>query len=656
VCGFAGIARGEPRGVDADVLSRMGGAIRHRGPDGFGYVQTPWFGAVHVRLSIIGIDSGAQPLTNEDGTLVVVFNGEIYNYVELRAELEARGHTFRTRTDTEVLVHGFEEWGEGMLDHLNGEFAFALHDRRDRSVFLARDRFGIRPLFYAVRGGDLHFASEVKALAAGGEVPMEPSPEGLDQVFTFWGARPPRTPFRGIQALEPGSFGSWRNGTLRTRKYYHLRFAEERTEPGNAVEALGELMHDVIRLRMRADVPVGGYLSGGLDSSITCAMAARFSGLPLETFSVGFEAPELDEGSFQRLVAEQVGSVHHARMVTGREIAEVFPRVVRHTETPLVRTAAAPLFLLSALTSDHGIKVVLTGEGADEVFLGYDLFKETRLRHFCLRRPGSSRRPRLFDRIYPYLPDEGRRGDFWQRFFLEAGGPEDPLFSHLPRFQSTSWIKGFYSGDHRDALGDFDAGAELRDGLPDGFESWTPLNRAAWLEFETLLSPYLLCSQGDRMAMGNGVEGRVPFLDHRLFEFSAGLPISSKLRVLREKDILRRWARSVVPPAVEERPKQPYRAPDAPSFMGPDAPEYVEALLEPRALEETGMFEPAAVAGLLRRARSGRASGFRENQAFVAILSTQLWHEAFFTSSWDAQGLALEGADVALEYDTITAP
>jgi asparagine synthase (glutamine-hydrolysing) len=653
MCGFAGIARGEPSGVDPGVLARMGAAIRHRGPDGFGYVRTPWLGAVHVRLSIIDLECGAQPLENEDGTILVVFNGEIYNFVELRDELRSGGHAFRTRSDTEVLVHGYEEWGEGLLERLNGEFAFAIHDRRDRSLFLARDRFGVRPLFYAVRGGDLHFASEVKALFAGGELPAEPSLEGLDEVFTFWGARPPRTAFRGISALEPGSSGTWRDGKLSVRRYYRLAFREGPREPADAVARLDELMHDGARLRMRSDVTVGGYLSGGLDSSITCALATRFSAKPLETFSVSFEDPRLDESAYQRIVAGHLGTIHRSRRVADREIAEVFPEVIRHTETPLVRTAPAPLLLLSRATRERGIKVVLTGEGADEVFLGYELFKETRLRHFCLRRPDSRWRPRLFERLYPYLDEGDRKGEFWPRFFLQAGRPDDPLFSHLPRFLVTSWIKEFYSSEVRHSLGSWDPLENARSTLPPEFHGWSPLNRAAYLEFDTLLSTYLLSSQGDRVAMASGVEGRVPFLDHRLFEFAATLPVSSKLRVLREKDILHRWAGSVVPPAVEERPKQAYRAPDAAAFTRDGSPEYVDELLSPEALRRTGFFEPEAVRTLLRRARAGRTTGFRENQAFIAILSTQLWHEQFFGQRIDAGALPLWEADRAIEDEPV---
>ena len=613
-----------------ETLARMASQLQHRGPDGTGVTPGRHVGLAHTRLSIIDLAGGTQPLANETGDVLVTFNGEIYNYRELRTELVARGHRFHTSSDTEVLVHGYEEWGPGMLERLNGQFAFAIHDARDESVFLARDRFGVRPLFWTLAGGDLYFASEMKAIFATGEVPAAPSLEGLDEVFTFWGARAPRTPFRDVWQLEPGAWMHWRAGSVRHGRFYDLDFTEPREEPRDAIERLDELMRSSVSFRMRADVPVGGYLSGGLDSSITCALAAGMSPHALRTFSVTFSDPALDESRYQQVVAEQVGSVHVAQHIGSRDVAEVFPEVVRHAETPLVRTAPAPMYLLARLTRQQGIKVVLTGEGSDELFLGYDLFKEAKVREFCARQPDSQVRPRLFDRLYPYLEGSGTGGEFWRRFFLSAGGPGDPLFSHLPRFQLTSRIKSFYAADVRQSLASFDAMGELRDSLPARFGEWSTLNKAAYIEMKTLLASYLLSSQGDRMGMAHGIEGRFPFLDHRLFEFAAALPGSSKLLGLKEKAILKRWAKRVVPPTIGQRSKQPYRAPDVPAFFADGAPEFVRAALDPVEVRRVGLFEPAAVTGLVRRCASGRATGFAENQALVAVLSTQLWHRQFF--------------------------
>lgn len=645
MCGIAGIARAAPVGVHRTTLERMGEVIRHRGPDGSGVYADEQVGLVHVRLSIVDLTGGAQPMGNEDGQVLTVFNGEIYNHVELREELAGRGHLFRSCSDTEVLVHGYEEWGTRMFERLNGMFAMAVYDRRERTLLLARDRFGKRPLYYALRHGTLYFGSEMKALFASGEVPAAADPAGLDEVFTFWGALAPRTPFRDVAQLEPGSFALWRDGRLDVARYYQLDFPEGAEEPDGTLPRLDELLRSSVGLRMRADVPVGGYLSGGLDSSITCALASTMTPQALRTFSVTFSDPALDESEYQGLVARDLHSLHAVQPIGQGEIAAVFPAVVRHAETPLVRTAPAPLFLLSRLTRERGIKVVLSGEGSDEVFLGYDLFKETKVRQFCLRQPGSTTRPRLFDRLYPYLQQEGRARDFWRRSFLVAGAPDDPLFSHLPRFLLTSRIKAFYSPEMRAATAGDDAMERLRQSLPPGFAGWSALNRAAYLEFVTLLASYLLSSQGDRMAMAHGVEVRCPFLDHRLFEFAAGLPTRSKLPGLREKDVLRRWARTVLPPRVSARPKQPYRAPDVPAFFGPGHPAYVDELLDEASVRRAGIFDPRAVAGLVRRCRAGAATGFGENQALVAVLSTQLWYDSFLREAPRRPEAPSPGAD-----------
>lgn len=638
MCGIAGIARREARGVGRDTLLRMAAVLRHRGPDGVGIAPGPRVGLAHTRLSIIDIARGSQPLTNEDGDVMITYNGEVYNYRELRVELLAKGHQFRTQCDTEVLVHAYEQWGPAMLSRLNGQFAFAIYDRRTESVFLARDRFGVRPLFYSMRDGNLVFASEIKALLATGEVPAALSPHGLDEVFTLWAARAPRTTFANIFALEPGCFAVWRNGVLKTTRYYALEFPEASDEPHGALLTLDELMRSSVSLRMRADVPVGGYLSGGLDSSITSTLAAAGSPYALRTFSVTFDDPALDESAFQRVVARDIGSQHEISHIGPLDIARVFPDVIKHTETPIVRTAPAPMFLLSRLARDHGIKVVLTGEGSDELFMGYDIFKETAVRLFCERQPQSKLRPRLFDRLYPYLGG-ARGGAFWRQSFLNAGTTDDPLYSHLPRFLLTSRIKDFYSADMRTTLVGADAQAELRASLPSDFHGWSPANRAVYIEIVTLLSSYLLSSQGDRMGMAHGVEGRFPFLDHRLFEFAAALPTKSKLRGLHEKDILRRWAKNVVPPAVNERPKQPYRAPDAPAFFGPSASPYVEEMLDDAAIRNTGIFDPRAVKGLVRRCRAGQVTSFSENQALVAVLSTQLWCDQFLSGTMSSSNV-----------------
>lgn len=652
MCGIAGVARRAPAGVSLDLLGRMAAAIRHRGPDGYGFFTSPRVGLAHVRLSIIDLAGGAQPMTNEDGSVVISYNGEVYNYRELMAELRTRGHEFRTVSDTEVLLHGWEEWGPGLFQRLNGQFSFALYDERAERLVLARDRFGVRPLYYAEREGSLYFGSEVKALLATGAVSPEVDAAGLDQVFTFWAARPPRTVFRGVTSLEPGCWASWTPDDFEVHRYYELEYPEASEEPAEALASLDELLHSSVALRLRADVPVGAYLSGGLDSSITSVLANQASPFDLRTFSVSFEDREYDESGFQQTVAGAIGSIHAVRRIGSSDIATAFPAVIRHVETPLLRTAPVPMYHLAKATREANITVVLTGEGADELFLGYDLFKEVAVRLFCLRQPESAVRPRLFDRLYPYLSAGAgaRGGELWRQSFLRAGAPDDPLLSHLPRFRTAAWIREFYGGPMRAATAGHDALDELRASLPAGFGRWSELNRAAYLEMVTLLSPYLLSSQADRVGMAHAVEGRYPFLDHRLFELSASLPTTSRLLGLREKRILRRWARDILPSAVVERTKQPYRAPDGPPFLDSSAPDWVAFELGADAVRAAGVFDPAAVEGLVRRCRAGRATGIREHQALVAVLSAQLWHRQFIQEFAPPRPLAPEGADVVLHH------
>ena len=653
MCGIAGIVRRQPTGVSLETLGRMAAAIRHRGPDGYGFYAGQRAGFAHVRLSIVDVAGGAQPLTNEDGQVIVTYNGEIYNHPELRRELVERGHVFRTRCDTEVLVHGYEEWGPELLQRLNGQFAFAIYDRRNETLFIARDRFGVRPFFYAQPNGVFVFGSEIKAILASGEVDAVMDHRGLDEVFTFWAARPPRTPFAGIASLEPGTYGLLKDGALFLHRYYELDYPEADREPADVIERLDELMLRSVGMRMRADVPVGAYLSGGLDSSITASLAASASPHTLRSFSITFDDPRFDESEYQREVAAKVGSMHSVASIGANTIAQSFRDVMRHTETPLLRTAPVPMYELARLTRQNGIKVVLTGEGADELFLGYDLFKEVSVRRFCLRRPESTVRQRLLDRLYPELMANGRGSEFWRRFFLEAGSPNDPLFSHLPRFILSSRIKDFYSEDFTASLEGRDVMGELRASLPIRFFGWSPLNQAAYLEMTTLLSPYLLSTQGDRVGMAHAVEGRFPFLDHRLYEFASALPTGSRLRGLREKEVLRRWASRILPQRIKERRKQPYRAPDAPSFFAPNAPSWIADCLSAESVRRVGVFAPRAVEGLVRRCRSGLATGFRENQAIIGILSTQIWHEEFVRRPLSAGRLPLHGASVMLT-DSLT--
>lgn len=637
MCGFAGFL-GEavsPEG-SSPLLAAMADAIAHRGPDGRGTFAGPGLGLAHVRLSIVGLADGQQPMASEDGDIVIAFNGEIFNYVELRDELKARGHRFRTGSDTEVLLQLYAVYGDECLSRLNGDFAFALWDGRRRRMLLARDRMGVRPLFYTRHAGTFYFASEAKALLAIPGFDAQLDPVALDQIFTLWAPIPPRTAFRDIFELEPGHMLAVEDGRAASRPYWRLEFPDMDDIPhpqsqSRKEKELLELLTDATRLRMRADVPVGAYLSGGLDSSLISALAAPMAPRGLNTFSVTFDSAEHDESAFQAEMANSLGTRHSSINCRSHDIAGSFPQVVRFTERPILRTAPAPLFRLSGLVRQAGMKVVLTGEGADEVFAGYDIFREARVRHFCARQPGSRIRPLLFRKLYPYLPGLKQQPPEYLAAFFGTGSdrPDDPLFSHRPRLRNTAAAKIFYSDDLRATLAGYDAAEELASGLPDEFRRWHPLHQAQYLEARFLLPGYILSSQGDRMAMAHGIEGRFPFLDHRVVEFANRLPPGMKLKGLDEKHILRRVARDLLPTNIVHRPKQPYRAPDSSSFVGEDNPSYVRELLDPQAVEASGFFNGKAVSKLHQKCHDRPAAGYRDNTAFVGILSTQLWLKSF---------------------------
>jgi asparagine synthase (glutamine-hydrolysing) len=611
-------------------------------------------GLAHARLSIIDIQDGQQPMANEDRSVWITFNGEIFNYLELRRELEQQGWRFRTRSDTEVLLRLYEAEGPKAVQRLNGQWAFAIWDARSQTLFLSRDRLGVRPLFYTARSNRFLFASEIKALFADPDVPRALDPVGLDNVFTFWSPLTPRTVFAGVRELPPGHSLVWRDGSIAVTPHWRPSYPPEMAQTSASEEAcagtLHELLTEATRLRLRSDVPVGAYLSGGLDSSLIAALAAGCSNRPTRTFSITFEEAEFDESALQREVARRLGTEHHELRCTNDQIAAAFPEVVRHAEQPLLRTAAAPMFLLSALVRERGDKVVLTGEGADEVLGGYDIFKEAKIRRHWARFPASRRRPLLLRRLYPYLRDLQRQPASYLQAFFHVNGSDaaSPFFSHLPRWSLTSRVKAFFSDAMREALSSYDPYAELADRLPSAYHQWDPFCQAQYLETTQLLPGYILSSQGDRAAMAHSVEARHPFLDARVAGFAASLPPAMKMKVLDEKYLLKRCARNLVPRSVLDRPKQPYRAPDGKAFFGPRRPGFVDDLLSAAQVRRDGIFKPDAVERLVRKFRERRATGAKDNMALVGILSAQLLIDRFVNNQGEVAhaGSETRSADV----------
>jgi len=610
--------------------------IRHRGPDEFGAFLDNKCVLGHARLSIIDLSTGQQPLCNEDETVWITFNGEIFNYVELRPVLEGLGHRFRTHSDTEVIVHAYEQWGRECLQHFNGQFSFAIYDMNKRMLFIARDRMGKRPLFYTVQNGRFYFASEIKALFADHSIKRELDAEGLDQVFTWWTCAPPKTVFSGIAELESGSHMEISEAGISTVRYWSMEYPDHYDDSrsvGSWAEEVHSLLVDSIRLRLRADVPVGVYLSGGLDSSAIASLVRSFTSNPLESFSIAFGDSAFDESSYQRQMAEQLGTTHHWVQCNYGDIAACFPNVIWHTERPILRTAPAPMYLLSRLVNDAGFKVVLTGEGSDEIFGGYDIFKETKIRYFWSKNPSSRSRPLLLKRLYPTLPLSKVRFNYFLEEFYKEGLTETDryYFSHMPRIKATSRIKDFYAADFKSKSAASDPLNAFAHILPFRFAQWHHVSRAQFIEAKSLLSGYLLSSQGDRMAAANAVEGRYPFLDHRVVELAARIPPHYKLFGLKEKWVLKKAMRGALPEAILKRPKQPYMAPDSSCFTQKQAPGYVRELLSEERVKRAGVFNPTMVGRLYEKClkQSHGQMSFKDNMAFVGILSTQMLVDQF---------------------------
>lgn len=650
MCGIAGIwARRGGTPPSRRQLAAMAASLRHRGPDGFGLYLEGNLGFAHARLSIVDLDGGSQPMPNEDGTVWTVYNGEIYNHGELRESLTRRGHRFRTRCDTEVLVHGFEEWGDSFVERLNGCFAFALWDGPQRRLLLGRDRMGIRPLFWTEHDGRVLFASELKALRAAG-VPARFDARGLGQAFALWTTVAPRTVLEGVHELPPGHvLPIGRDGGVRPRRYWDLPApvsrGERLTDPDRAGEELRALLSDAVRVRLRADVPVGAYLSGGLDSTVISGLTRGVVDQGLETFSIAFENQAYDESDSQRAATRALGTRHHRIEVGHEEIARAFPEVVALAEKPFVRTAPVPLYLLSGLVRQLGRKVVLTGEGADEVFGGYDIFKETKIRWWWSRQPDSRIRPSLLSKLYPFAPGADRRARAFFEAFYRQGieHPDDPCFSHRPTWRNGHRMLVLLTPELRDELGQADLAQDVVDAAADGLNGRNPLERAEYIEMKVFLAGHLLASQGDRMSLGHSVEGRYPFLDHRLVEFGQRLDPRLKLQGLNEKWLLRRAHRDLLPESLLATPKRPYVAPNVDPFVRGPGRELAGDALSETAIRRTGLLDPGAVRRLLEKAWSGELATEREAMALVGALSTQLLAEAWRRDSGvDPDSLDLE--------------
>jgi asparagine synthase (glutamine-hydrolysing) len=640
----------------------MAAALVHRGPDEDGFLERPGLGLASRRLSIVGLADGRQPIANEDRSVHVVYNGELFDYPERRAELQGCGHRFATHCDTELIPHLWEEHAEGMLERLRGQFALALWDERRQQLVLARDRFGICPLYWTRQttpAGDwLLFASEIKALLATGMVEARPDPRGLNHAFTFFALPGPVTCFQGVRSLPPGRYLSLQLGQpgaraqVNERVFWEIDFpdrgTEESGEPGRLVDRFEEVMLRAVERRLRADVPVVAYLSGGVDSSLVVALASRARGRPIPTFTIQIKDPSLDETSEAALVARHVGTDPVVVGCGPDDVLATYPRLIEAAEGPVIDTACTALLMLAREVHARGYKVALTGEGSDEWLAGYPWFKVHRLFGFLDAVPGLPL-SQFARRAYLRLTGSPRfPWSLVRRVHQAIGGPNAWL--DIYGLMSLSKLR-FYSPGMWESLGDHLPYADLELNL-ERARRWHPLNRSLYLGGRVQLAGLLLSSKGDRVAMHSSVETRYPFLDEEVFDFLAGLHPRWKLRGFRDKYLLRLLAERWLPPSIAWRRKAMFRAPFD-SFHAEHAPAFVEELLSEESLRKTGYFDPQAVhrwRRAFRGLRTGSPQRFSVEMGLVGVVATQLWYHTFIDGSLAAlPSLAQRPAAVAWE-------
>lgn len=625
MCGICGevMLDGSRSGGGTELVYSMMHTMHHRGPDDEGVFTGTGAVLGHRRLAIIDLNRGRQPISNEDGTVWVVFNGEVYNFKELRNQLAARGHIFRTGTDTEVIVHLYEEHGEECVDRLRGMFAFAVWDERNRKLLLARDRVGIKPVYYWVGGGKLLFASEIKALLADPEVSREVDLEAIDRFLTFLYVPGDKTPLRNVLKLEPGHYLVARNGNVSIKRYWDLRFAPAAPSidlKAAAVELAG-LFRDKVRDHMISDVPVGVLLSGGVDSTILLSFAVEASPQQVQTFTIGFDGNEVpDERPYARIAARAFGARHHEMTISAKQFLEWMPRYVWHMEEPVCEPPAIALYYVSQLASNH-VKVLLSGEGGDEAFAGYQNYRNL-LWLERAKRLGRAVRGALtatascaawmgVKRAGKYAHFLAR--DFRDYYYSRTYNPLSPLSRLRARLYQPDGTARMSGRSVEEYLRSVLAGAD-QDQL---------LNRMLYVDIKTWLPDDLLL-KADKMTMANSVELRVPYLDHEILEFAARLPENAKVRGFATKHILTQAFNSRVPREILNRPKTGFPVPYGAWLRG-ELREAVRDVLCDRRTKERGYFEPAVVGRMLAEAE---AAGNGAAEVF-SLFTLEMWQRQF---------------------------
>jgi asparagine synthase (glutamine-hydrolysing) len=612
------------------VLERMRDVLKHRGPDDYGLFVGAGVGLGHRRLSIVDVAAGHQPMTNEDGSLHIVYNGEIYNHAEFRDELLARSHTYRTHCDTETILHLYEEQGARCVENLRGMFAFAIWDERRREMFIARDRLGVKPLYYiCADDGSLFFASEIKALVAARALRPEINFAALPDYLANHATSGEETLFRGVKRLLPGHTMLWRDGRVEINKYWDVDFAKDESESEarrdeDYVEEWTELFRTAVRLRLMADVPLGMFLSGGIDSSAIAAVMSGMVAEPIKTFSVAFNEREANELDYARLVARAFKTDHHEITISPEQFFAALPRMIWHEDEPVAHPASVPLYFVSRLAARH-VKVVLTGEGSDETLAGYDRYRKTVYNLALGARYHRWTPAPLRGALGRYLMGGRRASGLRQKlrrtFLCLPPEIESIYFDNFAVFPR-AMQRGLLTPDTMERTGSFDPYMNMRPYF-EGANARTLLDRLLYADIKTYLHELLM--KQDQMSMAASIESRVPFLDHKLVEFTARLPERLKLRGWTTKYILRRSMQGTLPDVILKRRKMGFPVPLASWFRGPFRPIVEDYVLGERALSR-GIFD----AGFVRRlVAEHQARARNHSERLWALLNFEMWMRQF---------------------------
>lgn len=621
MCGICGVISFQPNApLDRSILLRMNASLRHRGPDDEGYYEDDQVSLAMRRLSIIDLHTGQQPISNESGNIWVVYNGEIYNFQNVRAVLEQRGHIFKTQTDTEVIVHAYEEYGDECVTHFNGMFAIALWDSREQRLFLARDRLGLKPLYYWSGADKLVFGSELKALILHPDVSRQVDLAALDLFLTLEYIPAPRTIYEGVFKLLPGHLLVVKKGKLKVTQYWDVPYQPISQSEAECGEILSDLIKESVRLRLISDVPLGAFLSGGIDSSIIVGYMSESANEPVQTFSIGFEDDTYNELPYAEVVAKHFGTKHHVEVLNSAH-TDLTEQLVAHFDEPFADTSVFPTFLVSKLASRE-VKVVLSGDGGDELFAGYDTYLAEKLDRYYGRLPRPLRQQVLPKFAGWLLPQRAKKGLINKVKRMVEGGALDPSLQH------TRWMMFLHSSE-KNSLYRSDLRATLYDQLTtdffhDYFEKANCFDRLAqqqYVDVKTYLTDDIL-TKVDRMSMAVSMEVRVPLLDYHIVEFALNLPAQMKLRGARTKSILRQAVKNMVPQLVLEKPKEGFSIPMKHWLCTSLKPMMLD-LLSKAALQKHGYFDHQVVAQWIQEHLDGRVN---HSHRLWTLMVFEIWY------------------------------